>query len=85
VKHTTRTTIGFVEHVTSRLDVNALALEPGDTLESNDIGVITISTADPLVVDPYTHNRITGSFVLVDERTNATLAGAMVGEPTFAT
>jgi len=36
------------------------------------------------VVDPYTSNRITGSFVLVDERTNATLAGAMVGTPTFA-
>jgi len=37
-----------------------------------------------VVVDPYTHNRITGSFVLVDERTNATLAGGMVGKPTFA-
>jgi sulfate adenylyltransferase subunit 1 (EFTu-like GTPase family) len=60
-------------------------LEDTDTLEVNDIGIVTISTADPLVVDPYTSNRITGSFVLVDERTNATLAGAMVGQPTFAT
>jgi sulfate adenylyltransferase subunit 1 len=84
VKHTTRSTVGFVEHVTSRLDVNKLALEPSDSLEANDIGVITLTTADPLVVDPYTSNRITGSFVLVDERTNATLAGAMVGAPTFA-
>ena len=84
VKHTTRTTVGFVEHVVSRLDVNALALGPTDALEANDIGVITLTTADPLVVDSYTANRITGSFVLVDERTNATLAGAMVGEPTFA-
>jgi sulfate adenylyltransferase large subunit len=84
VKHTTRSTIGFVEHIAARVDVNRLALEPSDALEANDIGVITLTTADPLVVDPYTHNRITGSFVLVDERTNATLAGAMVGEPTFA-
>ena len=85
VKHTTRTTVGFVEHVHARLDVNRLVLEPADTLEANDIGIVSITTADPLVVDPYTANRITGSFVLVDERTNATLAGAMVGEPTFAT
>jgi len=84
VKHTTRSTIGFVEHVVSRLDVNRLVLEDGDALEANDIGVISLSTADPLVVDAYTSNRITGSFVLVDERTNATLAGGMVGEPTFA-
>jgi sulfate adenylyltransferase large subunit len=84
VKHTSRSTVGFVEHVTKRLDVNRLVLEDADALEANDIGVITISTGDPLVVDPYTSNRITGSFVLVDERTNATLAGAMVGEPSFA-
>jgi sulfate adenylyltransferase subunit 1 (EFTu-like GTPase family) len=84
VKHTTRSTVGFVDHVVSRLEVNDLRLEDANMLEANDIGVITISTADPLVVDPYDVNRITGSFVLVDERTNATLAGAMVGEPRFA-
>jgi sulfate adenylyltransferase large subunit len=84
VKHTTRSTLGYIDHVTKKLDVNRLVLEDTDTLEVNDIGIVTISTADPLVVDPYTSNRITGSFVLVDERTNATLAGAMVGEPTFA-
>ena len=83
VKHTTRSTIGFVEHVVSKVDVNRLSLEDADTLEANDIGVITLTTADPLVVDAYTSNRITGSFVLVDERTNATLAGAMVGAPSF--
>ena len=66
------------------IDVNRLALEDADTIEANEIGVITLSTADPLAVDPYTRNRITGCFVLVDERTNATLGGAMVGTPTFA-
>ncbi len=84
VKHTTRSTVGFVEDVSARLDVNRLVLEDADTLEANDIGVVRLTTGDPLVVDPYTSNRITGSFVLVDERTNATLAGAMVGKPAFA-
>jgi bifunctional enzyme CysN/CysC len=84
VKHTTRSTVGFVDHVQAKIDVNNLTLIDADMLEANDIGIITLTTAEPLVVDPYTSNRITGSFVLVDERTNATLAGAMVGAPTFA-
>ena len=38
----------------------------------------------PLAVDPYRTNRVTGSFVLVDEATNATLAACMVGAPPLA-
>ena len=76
VKHTTRSTVGFVEHVVVEASTSTGSRSrTRDTLEANDIGVVTLTTADPLVVDPYTANRITGSFVLVDERTNATLAG----------
>ena len=44
---------------------------------------MTIKTASPLVVDSYQENRITGSFVLVDEVTNITVAAGMVGIPTL--
>ncbi|MGH9093245.1 MAG: sulfate adenylyltransferase subunit 1 [Acidimicrobiales bacterium] len=81
VKHTTRVTPARVAEVRSRLDVNALALEPVAELADNDIGVVTITTATPLATDPYRRDRITGSFVLVDEATNATVAAGMVGEP----
>ena len=52
-------------------------------LVSNEIGVVRLKTADPLVVDAYGVNRITGSFVLVDDLTNITVAAGMVGIPTL--
>ncbi|HVC13386.1 MAG TPA: GTP-binding protein [Acidimicrobiales bacterium] len=84
VKHTTRTTPARVAAVTGRLDVNRLEVEAAGELANNDIGVIELTTAVPLAVDPYRDDRITGSFVLVDEGTNATVAAGMVGEPHFA-
>ena len=44
----------------------------------NDIGCIRLRTAAPLHFDPYAQNRITGSFVLVDEQTNNTVAAGMI-------
>ena len=84
IKHTTRVTPVRVVAVPVRLDVNALQLEPADELSDNDIGVVALATATPLAVDPYRRDRITGSFVLVDERTNATVAAGMVGRPELA-
>ncbi len=84
VKHTTRTTPARVGTVRGRLDVNRLEVKAADELAINDIGTIELTTAVPLAVDPYRDDRITGSFVLVDEGTNATLAAGMVGEPYLA-
>ena len=47
-------------------------------LDANDIGIVRFATAGPLVVDAYAANRFTGSFVLIDESTNATLGAGMV-------
>jgi sulfate adenylyltransferase large subunit len=84
IKHTTRVTPVRVTAVTARLDVNRLFLDPADELNDNDIGVVELSTATPLAVDPYRRDRITGSFVLIDELTNATVAAGMVGRPELA-
>ncbi len=84
VKHTTRVTPARVTAVESRLDVNDLRLSPVGELADNDIGVVRLITATPLAVDTYRHNRITGSFVLVDDVTNATVAAGMVGPPDLA-
>ncbi len=40
-----------------------------------------LHTATPLAVDTYAVDRITGSFVLIDELTFATIAAGMVGPP----
>jgi sulfate adenylyltransferase large subunit len=84
VKHTTRVAPARVTEVLSRFDVNDLALVDADELSDNEIGVVRLATGIPLAVDPYRTNRVTGSFVLVDETTNATLAACMVGSPPLA-
>ena len=66
-----------------RLDVNALHNdERAAELELNDIGRIHLRTTAPLFYDEYRDNRETGSFVLVDEQTNATVAAGMLRRPT---
>src|SRR5262245_11771311 len=67
--------------VRSRLDVVRLVEDPAATLGTNDIGLVTIVTDRPIVVDRYEDNRTLGAFVLVDRLSNATLAAGMVVEP----
>ena len=49
-----------------------------EQLELNDIGVVRLRLAEPLLVDPYEENRLTGAFVLIDEATNETVGAGMV-------
>ncbi len=84
IKHTTRVAPARVGAVVSRLEVNGLTLKEADELADNEIGVVRLTTGVPLAVDPYATNRVTGSFVLIDEATNATLAACMVGTPPLA-
>lgn len=84
VKHTTRVTPARIVSIDGRLDVNDLLVRAADSLSENDIGTISISVAIPLAVDLYHHNRITGSFVLIDPATNGTVAAGMVGPPALS-
>jgi len=81
LKHTTRVTPVRVEGIEGTFDVNELKVSDASELVENDIGVVRLRTAMPLVLDSYSVDRITGSFVLVDERTIATVAAGMVGPP----
>ncbi len=81
IKHTTRVTPVVVEAVTGIFDVNEMKVIDATELRENDIGVVTLRTATPLAVDPYEADRITGSFVLIDDLTFATIAAGMVGPP----
>jgi sulfate adenylyltransferase subunit 1 len=48
----------------------------------NDIGEIRLRAAKPLIFDGYTTNRLTGSFVLIEQGTNHTVAAGMLQAPT---
>jgi bifunctional enzyme CysN/CysC/sulfate adenylyltransferase subunit 1 len=79
IKHTTRTARVMVKDIQYRLDVNSLHRDQ-DTHELglNEIGRVHLRTTAPLLTDPYSKNRTTGSFILVDEATGATVGAGMV-------
>ena len=80
VKHTTRTVPARVVAIEHRLDMTSMEHHPTDALEMNDLGRVRLVTGAPLALDPYRRNRRTGSFIAVDERTNATVAAGLVAE-----
>jgi sulfate adenylyltransferase large subunit len=78
IKHTTQSVKAQVRSIRYRVDVNTLERSAASELSLNEIGTVIIDTHSPLFVDPYRRNRITGSFVLVDPISNATVAAGMV-------
>jgi bifunctional enzyme CysN/CysC len=85
IKHTTRWAKALVREITYRIDVNTLHRQEGvDALSLNEIGRVKLRTTQPLFVDPYEVNRQTGSFILVDESTNRTVAAGVIGRGTVA-
>ena len=78
VKHTTQQVRGRVREIRHRVDVNTLRHEPAAELRLNEIGVVELETHRPLFFDPYRQNRATGSFILIDEMTNCTVAAGMI-------
>ena len=79
IKHTSRNATAIVDTLCDRVDVHTLEREdaPG-SLALNDIGRVSLRTSAPLALDAYRANRRTGSFILIDEATNATVAAGMV-------
>ncbi len=79
IKHTTRTARALVKDIQYRLDVNTLHRDQ-DTKELglNEIGRIQLRTTVPLLCDPYSKNRTTGSFILIDEATGVTVGAGMI-------
>jgi bifunctional enzyme CysN/CysC len=83
VKHTTRWTRALVGDVLYRLDVNTGHRdEAASALALNDIGRVHLRTTAPILYDEYRRNRTTGSFIVVDESTNATVGAGMLLGPT---
>jgi bifunctional enzyme CysN/CysC len=73
-----QTTTATVSTLKYKLNVDNLDHVAGKTLELNEVGLCNLSLAKPLVFDPYGDNAETGSFVLIDRFTNATVAAGMI-------
>jgi len=81
VKHTTRTVKGIVTDLLYRIDVNTLHRdESAGQLGLNEIGRVRMRVTQPLFVDAYSRNRLTGGMILIDEATNTTVGTVMITE-----
>ncbi|WP_066371754.1 sulfate adenylyltransferase subunit CysN [Herbidospora mongoliensis] len=79
IKHTTRTARALVKDLHYRLDVNTLHRdETATSLSLNEIGRVSLRITQPLFVDDYARNRLTGGFILIDEATNSTVGAGMI-------
>jgi bifunctional enzyme CysN/CysC/sulfate adenylyltransferase subunit 1 len=79
-KHAGRLVKAKATRIRSRVDVNTLAEHSADQLEMNGIASVEFETSNPLFFDPYDRNRTTGSFILIDPISNATVGAAMIRE-----
>ena len=80
LKHASHVVPARVRSVRHRVDIETLEPESAATLELNGIGVIKVETDRPIIADLYEGNRATGSFILIDPATNATVGAGMIRE-----
>ena len=79
IKHATKTVKAYLTRIDHRVDVNTLQLIDGASqLNMNDIARVGVKVQQPLVIDSYARNRATGSFIVIDEATNNTVAAGMI-------
>ncbi|NYI79556.1 sulfate adenylyltransferase subunit 1 [Nocardioides panzhihuensis] len=81
IKHTSNSGRALIKDIQYRLDVNSLHrdLETKE-LGLNEIGRVQLRTTKPLLCDPYSKNRTTGSFILIDEATGVTVGAGMIND-----
>jgi hypothetical protein len=80
LKHTSQTVKANIRSIQHRVNIQTLEPEQAATLELNSIGVVEVETTRPLFLDTYADQRTTGSFILIDPASHATVAAGMVRE-----
>ena len=79
LRHTSREVQAVIKELKYKVNINTLhKIEDDVEFRMNDIGRISLRTSAPVIFDPYSKNRITGSFILIDAGTNETVAAGMI-------
>jgi sulfate adenylyltransferase subunit 1 len=80
IKQCARQVRGKVCKIFHRVNIDTLQTEAAGRIEMNDIAAVELETSRPLFFDSYQENRTTGSFIVIDLLTNATLGAGMIQE-----
>ncbi len=80
-KHTTRFGNAIIDRLEHAIDINTLERRSVPSLGLNEIGRCRITFSEPVIWDPYTDNRSTGSFIVIDRLTNVTVGAGMLLSP----
>ncbi len=78
IAQTNRTAAGWVSSIHHRVDIDTMESVPAPSLALNEIGRCTVTCDRELLYDPYRTSRTTGSFIIIDRLTNATVGAGMV-------
>ncbi|MEN7549719.1 sulfate adenylyltransferase subunit CysN [Rapidithrix thailandica] len=79
IKHTSNEAQAMLKEVVYKVDINTLHRNEEDKeIQMNDIFRVKIRTTKPMFYDSYRKNRNTGSFILIDQATNETVAAGMI-------
>jgi len=78
LKHTSNKVKAIGTAIDFRLDINSYEKHSASSLKLNDIAQVSFKVLKPLALDHYSENHITGSFILIDEISNNTVAAGMV-------
>ncbi len=78
IKHTSHKIKGHIDTIEHIIDVNTFEKKAGETLQLNDIAVCNLTLNRAIPVDAYDINKITGSFIIIDRYTHATVGAGMI-------
>ena len=77
LKTTNKTVPASISNLKHRVDINDFSEVAAKTLSLNEVAVTTLSLTAPIAFDPYSENRNTGNFILIDRQTNETVGVGM--------
>jgi len=78
IKHMTKTVSGVVSQLRFAVDVNTLHRSESEGLKLNEIGRCVLTLSQPIAYDPYSRNRATGAFIIIDRISNNTVGAGMI-------
>jgi sulfate adenylyltransferase subunit 1 len=81
VKIAGKKTRAQVEKVIHQVEINSLEKRTVDSLPLNGIGLVELTFDEPMVLDAYRQNPVTGGMIFIDRLSNVTVGAGMINQP----